>query len=1528
MQEQSIFIEALEKNDPSERAAFLDLACAGAPDLRRRIERLLERHQEDDSLLEPRQLSLVATVDRPIAEQPGETIGPYKLLEQIGEGGFGVVFMAEQQQPVRRKVALKVLKPGMDTRQVVARFEAERQALALMDHPNIAHVFDGGTTDAGRPFFVMELVRGVPITEFCDQSCLAIRQRLELFVDVCQAVQHAHQKGIIHRDIKPTNVMVTLHDGQPVVKVIDFGVAKALGQQLTEKTLFTNFAQLIGTPLYMSPEQAEMSGLDVDTRSDVYSLGVLLYELLTGTTPFENERLSQVGYDEMRRIIREEEPCKPSMRISTVGKLATTACQQRQSDPRKLSQLFRGELDWIVMKCLEKDRDRRYETANGLAADVRRYLKDEPVLAGPPSPWYRLRKFAWRNRLGVAAALSILLLILSLGVVVGWQRKLANEQTAREVALNEKVNRDLDEADALIEQDRWPEALAIVQRTEKLLAAAGRQESPTRVAELYEDLAVVEQLENIYARPKGDVIFPGHEEDNAFVKAFEQAGIDVATLPIAEAGERIRARRIRRELVRGLDFWSLARKYANNQGRPAWKRLLEIAKAADQDAWRNQLRDALEAEDSKGLQALAASADVLHLPPQTLVLLGRTLANMGASEQAVALLRQAHRRFPADLWINNTLGWQCLVGLHPAQPEDSLRYYTAALALRPGNSRIMSEVGNALIEKGSRKEAMAVLDVAIELDAKNNLAWFYRARCHSWLGDNTNAIADSSMAIELDPQWSAAWVARADAQRHLRQYDKALADCNKAIELDDKFWWAWDVRGLTYHHLHRDDEALADMNRAVDLAPENLWVRNDRAPLYIALEQYDKALADYSKAIELGDRNADVLNQMAWLIVSCADGGFRDANKYKAVQLAMEAVALAPAAGFYRNTLGKAHYRAGNWQEAVAALEKSMELCNGGDSFDWFFLAMAHWQLGDKEVARKWYNAAALWMDEYAPGDVQLRRFRDEAAALLSVTANQPRRQSADADWEIWTLVREAQPDSVAARLWRGNKYGRLALWDLGAAELAKAVQFQAPPSTRLWFLHALLRVYVGDAEGYRKAATQMPQQFQHESSNELARALTLAPVPDVDLDWAAAQAELSVKNEGGPWSHNALGLVHYRAGKYEQALGPLRDALRLDSHWRYAIVSHSVLAMAYHRLGWAAEARQALTEADRKVDQWRESLLGLSLEPAGNTWWDLLEGLILYREAKIMLEGSPPPDDPRPIVARAHAFAALAERDKADEACARAVELGVKNFGVRLACARIHAELHEYEKALADFCEAIELDPNSAAAWNERGAAYANVHEYDKAIADYARAIELDQNNVFLWYCHALLRCGTSDPEGYRNDCTAMLERFGKSEDRATANLLVWTCVLAPEAVSNPALAAQVAEKAMTNDPNNQSCLNMLGATLYRAGRFDEAAKRLSEANTATPDPFTSSVYTWLFLAMTHHRLGHADEARQWLDKAVQAIDTAGQEVVQRDKEPSGKPHEIKAASPLSWNRALTFQLLRREAQDLIMKPSTETGP
>jgi WD40 repeat protein/serine/threonine protein kinase len=451
----AIFSEALELNSTEERAAYLDRVCGPDGALRGRVEDLLRAHVEGDDFLEVP--APVPTVDptpggAPAPDERGTVIGPYKLLQQIGEGGMGVVYMAEQQAPVRRKVALKVIKPGMDSAQVIARFEAERQALAMMEHQNIAKVLDAGTTDGGRPYFVMELVHGVLITKYCDDHQLTPRQRLELFVPVCHAVQHAHQKGVIHRDLKPSNILVTMYDDQPVPKVIDFGVAKAVEQRLTEKSLFTQFGTMVGTFEYMSPEQAELNAFGVDTRSDIYSLGVLLYELLTGTTPLERQRLGEAAYGEIVRLIKEEEPPPPSTRLSSSGAELAGISRQRGSEPGQLAKLVRGELDWIVMRCLEKNRARRYEAASGLARDIERYLHDEPVEACPPTAGYRLRKLARKHqKLLVTAAAFVALLLLGVAASA-WQavrattaeaQANANATQAQEKAHEATAQRDL-----------------------------------------------------------------------------------------------------------------------------------------------------------------------------------------------------------------------------------------------------------------------------------------------------------------------------------------------------------------------------------------------------------------------------------------------------------------------------------------------------------------------------------------------------------------------------------------------------------------------------------------------------------------------------------------------------------------------------------------------------------------------------------------------------------------------------------------------------------------------------------------------------------------------------------------------------------------------------------------------------------------------------------------------------------------------------------------------------------------------------
>jgi serine/threonine protein kinase/WD40 repeat protein len=487
---ETLFARAIEIRSPQDREAFLEQKCQGNAQLLDEARKLVQDHFRAGDFLESLAARIGPTIRKPSALRPGTQIGNYKLLQQIGEGGMGIVYMAQQERPVQRTVALKIIKPGMDSSQVVARFESERQALAIMDHPNIAKVLDAGTTDLGHPYFVMELVKGISIIQYADEHRLTPRQRLELFIPVCQAVQHAHQKGIIHRDLKPTNVLVADYDDRPVPKVIDFGVAKAIGQHLTEKTMFTQFGQVVGTIEYMSPEQAKLNQLDIDTRTDIHSLGVLLYELLTGETPFDKARLRSAAFDEVLRIIREEEPPKPSTRLSSSQSLPSIAAN-RHSEPAKLSREVRGELDWIVMKALEKDRNRRYESANSLGVDLQRYLANEPVHACPPSATYRLKKFVRRNR-GPAIAAALILITLAVGAVVStWQ-------AIRATRLREEAERQSTLATAAAQREQQA---AEQERRAREAAVSAKLETTLQLADNYVSRGLEDSESRLNALP-------------------------------------------------------------------------------------------------------------------------------------------------------------------------------------------------------------------------------------------------------------------------------------------------------------------------------------------------------------------------------------------------------------------------------------------------------------------------------------------------------------------------------------------------------------------------------------------------------------------------------------------------------------------------------------------------------------------------------------------------------------------------------------------------------------------------------------------------------------------------------------------------------------------------------------------------------------------------------------------------------------------------------------------------------------------
>src|SRR5262245_58496099 len=918
-----------------------------------------------------------------------------------------------------------------------------------MDHVNIARVFDGGATDSGRPYFVMELVKGVPITDFCDRNRLTPRQRLELFVSVCHAVQHAHQKGIIHRDLKPSNVLVSLHDATPVVKVIDFGVAKALGQELTDKSLFTGFAQMIGTPLYMSPEQAGRSGLDIDTRSDIYSLGVLLYELLTGTTPFDQDRFKQAAYDEIRRIIREDEPPRPSTRLSDSKDVLPSIAANRSLDPKKLTGLVRGDLDWIVMKALEKDRNRRYETASGFALDIQRYLADEPVLASPPSAIYRLRKFARRNKVTLTFASLILLFIVLLGSGVGWmvrdrgareeefarrrearEQEVARDRAARTAETCRAVARALDEGRDWLDRERLPEAIAAVEQAEALAGHAEADAATVaHVRQARRNVDVVAEIDDLrFGSSTISAYELNFDGQHLYEQFFTRLGIDVDGATVEAAAAQIAGDPLRKQLVTVLENWARVRlnvKLVEKERSDGWwHRLLLIANAADPDDVRTLVRTAIIQGDFETLDRLAGASEVEQMPTSTVRQLARALLwtdSLQRKELAIRILKQAQIRHPDNFGINVDLG-QYLPYLPKPRDEEALSYMRVAHAIRPKHALVRGTIGNLLLKLGRPEEAIAEYSHALAQNLDSALDWYNRGVAHAELKDWEKARDDYSRAIALRPDWVSPWINRATCFDKLRQSHEALADLSKAIKLNPDDSSAWNNRGACFAHLQQWDKALTDFSKAIELNPryESAW--SNRGMTYASLKEWDKALADCSKSIELKEDFAG-----AWFNRGCARIGLNQWEE--AAADFSRAIELKYPDPIVWSNRGACYRQLKQWDRALADNSKAIELSPDG-MLGWYNRALSYSDLKEWDKALSDLSRAI----ELAPDHADAWGARGNANKNL----NQLEKALAD-----YSRAVDLRPDHAGTLYNRGHTYRALQQPVNAIADYSKAIELQ-----------------------------------------------------------------------------------------------------------------------------------------------------------------------------------------------------------------------------------------------------------------------------------------------------------------------------------------------------------------------------------------------------------------------------------------------------------------------------------------------------
>lgn len=1527
--EESIFLAALERATPAEREAFVDDACAKDAELRLRVMALLKAHDESRGPFDAPSPSVQGTLISPEICAVGDLIGPYRLLQQIGEGGMGTVYMAEQFHRVKRKVALKLIKAGMDSRQVIARFEAERQALAMMDHVNIARVLDAGTTHGGRPFFVMELVHGVPITKYCDDSHLTPRERLELFVPVCHAIQHAHQKGIIHRDIKPTNVMVTLYDGKPVPKVIDFGVAKATEQALTERTLFTQYGTMVGTLEYMSPEQAEMSGLGVDTRSDIYSLGVLLYELLTGSTPLSQKQLRGAAYGEILRMIKEMEPPKPSTRLSDSGEALASISAHRQMEPAKLTKLVRGELDWIVMKMLEKDRNRRYETANGIAADVQRYLNDEPVLACPPSPAYRFHKFARKYR-AVLAVVGVVVVALLLGVVgTTWQAIRATQEPDRAVT-----------AEGLAHSRLVSVSLARAAEAEQRREAERQREH----AEGQRQQAVAQQE---IARQKE--LTARQNLYTARITLVEQ------NLEKAEVGYALGLLERERpasdlEDLRNFEWYHL------------W--------------WRCHQGHRLTLRGHAG-----SVMSVTFTPDGTTLASGSTdgtvkLWDVATGHPRMTLLGHADRvnsvSFSPDgktLASGSTDGtvrlWDCTTGAE----QGTIRGHTEAIvavAFSPDGEILAtsSEKATTRLWEVSSKRELASFSTTLHVLAPQTLVFFPdgktlaigtlagvqlfdvpTGRMRTTVGGDR--LGMSSVALSSDARTLAT-----SGAEGVKLFDVETSQERPGLK-----------EGAPYTSCVTFSRDAKTIGLGTSFGKVILWdphsgnkrVYAHRAPVRsVAFSPDGKTLASASddRTVKLWDVSTQtppstlpIISGHLWCVAFSPDG--------MTAAFAGDAgsVTLWDTATMQEQVILQGH-EGPVISVAFAPDGKTLATC-GDDS------TIRLWSRSTRqEVALLRGHAGPVYSVTFSPdGETLASGSNDRTVKLWDVSTKQERAMLQGHTKWIWAVAFSPDGKTVAS----GSDDSTIKLWDAVTGRERLTLRGHLGKVRSVLFSHDGRTLYSTDFATIRTwdAATGQERGSLRtiEGLAPLNRAVPLADGHSLAI---CSQAALKL---------------------WDVATG--RERATLSAHT--GSISSVAIAPDGRMLAttssdgsgkfWRAATEQDVLNQSSAVD-----LQDKQVPNYTQRWQELLQ----EREAHFDKHVQRWPDDPLAWADRGRFFVSSGQLNRAAEDFQQAIERGLSsvntleyivqffrlhgtreqtlgalsnvierapdNMRLRLERGRMRAEQGQTDLAAADFDRALALIPESANPWYvDRGGIdseivhseelcdhvarlrpadvqlriarvnhYARRREWQKAAAVSSEVIALAPSDHLAWHHDSVLKVQVGDIEGYRRTCREMLTRFNQSDIPNVVERTVKTCLLLPDSVEDRILLLKLADQAVTGTdahPDHKSFAIARGMADYRQGHFENALPWFRKSITTDSPGGYLVPFARLFVAMTDHQLGRFDEARQ-------SLDTADEQMAPSEEGLLG----------VDWDDWLRYQIVHREAAAMVkgvaQDPLKQTGP